>query len=391
MFNLELDLLNPLKNKKIMKNPGSHKKDQIKNLSGSYFLKVLILFGLCLFFAPYIIQGQSSEELVMKAYQLRMNGKPDEGKSILDQVLLNDSTCALAWFELARTQQHLLLGGGKSSPAEILQLITKAVKYDPDNAKYLFLQANSFYLKAYVLDDSEEEAQKYVDKACEGFKNVFSLLPDNKEALLYLIDTYASLPENMGGNKEKAGFYAQKLIELDKSNSAEAKAMLMPDSTDKVQYWLDIYNAHPSAMAAEKLGKAYIYSEDITNGAKYLEEAMKLDPAKNLLQLDIGRIYVMMLMQQKGDKNENMALAKKSFQKFLDNNPNEINSYKAYSLGKIAKLENFSGNPEKAKELVAKAKELDSYFSSVFGVPSKSLFFPPDQASYYFSSYFRPF
>ena len=98
-----------------------------------------------------------------------------------------------------------------------------------------------------------------------------------------------------------------------------------------------------------------------------------------------------MLMQQKGDKNENMSLAKKSFQKFLDNNPNEINSYKAYTLGWIAKLENFSGNPEKAKELVAKAKELDSYFSPAFGVPSKSLFFSPDQDFYYFSSYFRPF
>ena len=374
-----------------MKKLDSHKKDQLKNPSGSYFLKISILFGLCLFLAPNIIQGQSSEEMVMKAYQLRMNGKLDEGKSILDQVLLKDSTCALAWFELARTQHHLLLGGGKSSPAEILQLSTKAVKYDPENTKYLFLQANSYYLNAYVSNDSEEDAKKYFDKACKGFIDVFRLLPDNKEALLYLIDTYASLPENMGGNNEKASIYAQKLVELDKNNSAEAKAMLMPDSIDKVQYWKDIYNAQPTAMAAEKLGIAYIYSEDITNGAKYLEEAMKLDPAKNLLQLDIGRVYVMMLMQQKGDKNENMALAKKSFQKFLDNNPNEINPYKAYSLGWMAKLENFSGNPEKAKELVAKAKELDSYFSSAFGVPSKSLFFPPDKVSFYFSSYFRPF
>ncbi|MEA1896175.1 MAG: hypothetical protein U9N53_00770 [Bacteroidota bacterium] len=374
-----------------MKNLDSRKKDHPKNPSGSYFLKVLLFFGLYLFLAPNIIQGQSSEELVMKAYQLRINGKLYEGKSILDQVLLKDSTCALAWFELARTQQHLLLGGGKSSPAEILELITKAVKYDPDNAKYLFLQANSFYLKAYISDDSEEEPQKYIDKACKGFKDVFSLLPDNKEALLYLVDTYATLPENMGGNKEKANFYAQKLIELDKSNSAEAKAMLMPDSVDIVQYWNEIYNADPTAMAAEKLGIAYIYSEDITNATKYLEEAMKLDPSKNLLQLDIARVHVMMLMQQKGDKNENMALAKKSFQKFLDNNPNEINSYKAYTLGWIAKLENFSGNPEKSKELVAKAKELDAYFSPAFGVPSKSLFFPPDKVSYYFSSYFRPF
>ena len=196
-----------------------------------------------------------------------MNGKLDEGKNILDKVLLKDSTCSLAWFELARTKQHLLLGGGKSSPAEILQLITKAVKHDPDNAKYLFLQANSYYLKAYVSEGSEEEAQEYIDKACKGFKNVFSLLPDNKEALLYLVDTYASLPENMGGNKEKAGIYAQKLSELDKASGAEARALLMPDSADKVQYWSEIYNSKSTAMVAEKLGKADIYSEDITNGA----------------------------------------------------------------------------------------------------------------------------
>lgn len=373
-----------------MKKLDSHKKDQLINLSGSHFLKVSILFGLYLFFALYIIQGQSSEEQVMKAYQLRMNGKLDEGKSILDQVLQNDSTCAFSWFELARTQHHLLLGGGSSSTGEILQAYTKAVRYDPQNAIYLFSQANSYCLQAYV-SESEEDTKKYFVKACKGFEEVTHLLPDNKEALLYLVDIYASLPENMGGNKEKASFYTQKLIELDKSNGAEAKAMLMPDSTDKVQYWQDIYNTHQTAMAAEKLGKAYIYSEDIKNGAKYLEEAMQLDPAKNLLQMDIGRVYIMMLMQQKGDKNENITLAKKSFQKFLDNNPNEINPYKAYSFGWIAKLENFSGNSEKAKELIAKAKELDSHFSSAFGIPSRGLYSPPDQVLLYFISYFRPF
>jgi len=373
-----------------MKKLDSHKTDYLKNPSGSYFLKVLLFSGLCLLFVPYIIQGQSSEEMVMKAYQLRMNGKLDEGKSILDKVLLNDSTCALAWFELARTQHHLLLGGGNGSPAEMLRLSTEAVKYDPNNAKYLYLQANNYYLNAYVSEDSEEEARKYFEKACKGFKDVFSLLPDNKEALLYLVDTYASLPENLGGNKEKASFYAQKLSELDNTYGEEAKALLMPDSIDKVPFWSEIYNSHPTALAAEQLGKAYIYSEDIANGVKYLEVAMKLDPAKNLLQLDIGRVYVMMLMQQKGDKDENMALAKKSFHKFLDN-PDGINPYKAYSLGWIAKLENFSGNAEKAKELVAKAKELDPYFSSAFGIPSQSLYTTPDQESLYFSSYFRPF
>ncbi len=373
-----------------MKKPASL-KTEINKYKGTYFLKVLLFFGLCMLFVPYVIQGQSSKKLVMKAYQLRMNGKTDEGKSILDQVLLNDSTCALAWFELARTQHHMLLGGGKSSVNEILHLSNKAVKYDPENAGYLFLQANNYYLNAYVSDGSEKDAKQYIEKACKCFKDVFSLFPDNKEALLYLVDTYASLPENMGGNKEKADFYAQKLNELDKASGAEAMALLMPDSSDKVQYWSEIYNSHPTAFAAEKLGKAYFYSEDIANGAKYLEEAMRLDPAKNLLQLDIGRAYIMMLMQQKGDKNENMALAKKSFQKFLDNNQNEINPYKAYCIGWMAKLENFSGNSEKAKELVAKAKELDPYFSNAFGIPSQGLYSSPGHVELYFSSYFRPF
>lgn len=46
----------------------------------------------------------------MQAYELRMNGKADSAKVILEQVLSEDSTYAMAWYELARTKHHIGLG-----------------------------------------------------------------------------------------------------------------------------------------------------------------------------------------------------------------------------------------------------------------------------------------
>jgi hypothetical protein len=62
--------------------------------------------------------GKNPDKEVLKAYELRMNGKVDEAKALLETILAKDSTNAMAHYEMARLKHYMLTGGGgtKMSP-----------------------------------------------------------------------------------------------------------------------------------------------------------------------------------------------------------------------------------------------------------------------------------
>lgn len=122
-----------------------------------------------------------------------------------------------------------------------------------------------------------------------------------------------------------------------------------------------------------------------------MQIAMSLDPEYNLPQLNIARAHVMMVMQNKGDKDTNLEQARNAFNKYIEIGYDNVSSLKAYTLGWEAKIKEFQGDSEGAKNLTAEAKSLDPYFSKAFGVPQGYLFSPPDEVSLYFSSFFSPF
>ena len=332
---------------------------------------------------------KASDKNVRTAYELRLSGKADEAKALLEQLIKEDSTNAPALFEMARTQHHMMLGGSGYKPEDILLTINKAVQYDRDNVIYAFYQANICFLNAYV---SKENTNDYVTKACDAFKKVLTLKPDYKEAILSLVEIYGLLPAEMGGDKALAESYAKSLAGMDEFYYAKANAILKEKGADKVVYWEKMLEQHPkSAKANEELGKAYFFKDDIEKGAICMEKAMGLNPDNKLPQLNVARAYVMMIMQSKGDKENNLELAENAFETYLDDTPDAIIPLKAYAKGWISKIKKFTGDEEGSKELMAEAKALDPYFSMGFGVPAEYLYSPPDEISSYFSSYFSPF
>lgn len=352
--------------------------------------KIMIFTGILVmvFFCSGFLVNDLNEK-VQSAYNLRMEGNVDDAKTLLSEILKKDSTNAMAWFELARTQHHMMLGGGKYSPGDILASVNKAVKYDMDNVIYAYYQANICFLNAYT---SKENANDFVSKSCEAFKNVLELKPDYKEAILTLVEIYGLLPVEMGGDKSEAENYAASLDGVDTFYYEKANAILMPEDGDKISYWENILKENPdNGKATEELGIAYIYNDDIENGMKCMEKAAQLNPENNIPQINMARVYVMMLMQNKGDKEKNLELVKNSFSQYLENNLNEINALKAYSFGWIAKIYGIEGNSEDAKKLTAEAKSLDPYFSRAFGIPPGYLYSSPDELSDFYSSYFSPF
>ncbi len=367
-----------------------NKKNAMKNQKEKFKRKTLFFIGfLILIIVCPALPVRATDNKVRAAYEMRLSGEVDEAKTLLEQLVIADSTNAAAYFELARTLHHMMLGGSGHKPEDILPVINKAVEYDPDNVIYAYYLANICFLNAYA---SKENANDYVTKSCIAFKEVLKLKPDYKEAILSLIEIYGLLPAEMGGNKAVAESYAKSLAGMDEFYSAKANAVLMEEGADKVAYWGDMLEQYSkSARVNEELGKAYFFKDEVEKGAIYMEQAVELNSENHLPKLNIARAYVMMIMQNKGDKEKNLELAESAFKTYLDETPDAIIPLKAYAKGWIAKIKRFRGDEEGSKELMAEAKALDPYFSMAFGVPSEYLYSPPDEISTYFTSYFSPF
>jgi len=70
------------------------------------FLQILIIGIL----ASCTCAGNNPDKKVLKAFELRMNGKVDEAKTLLETILAKDSTNSMAHYEMARLKSYMLIG-----------------------------------------------------------------------------------------------------------------------------------------------------------------------------------------------------------------------------------------------------------------------------------------
>ncbi len=330
---------------------------------------------------------------VEAAYWLRMQGKADAAKGLLDSILSDDSTLALAHYEKARNNHYLLTGGGQVSIDDILSPASKAAQYDPSNVTYAYYKALvTFFNAFFAMQTGEGEIKPYVEKACREFEKVLAMKPDYFEAMLYLVEFYGLLPEEMGGDSAKAASYAEKLATLDGYYSAKAKAVLAPEGTDLVKFWDDLLllNGRKPDYLMEA-GKACLFASDPEKAEEYFNEAIKLDPAKNILILDLARYHIMMVMQNRDLAGSELPIAKTYLQKYLDTKPEPVVPLKAYAMGWLSTCDMFLGDQAGAEKKLEEARAVDPYFSRAFGIPTLLLFDPPDQISHHYFSFFSPF
>lgn len=356
----------------------------------------MIFFLLSFFIAVIAGNGEKhgNKKDVMKAFELRISGKVDEAKFLLEQVIAKDSTNAMAHYEMARLNFYLLTGGGGVSLDDINTHINKAVSSDPDNVIYAYYHAIIGFMNAYMgmQMGQENKLKENVIEACERFEKVISIKPDYVEPMLYLVEIYGQLPPEMGGDSLKAVYYAETLAKTDAYYGARARAALLPTGTDLVKFWEDqigLNGRTPEFL--RQVGIACLFNDNAEQAEMYFAEAMKADASENLLMLDLGRYHVMKVMQDKELAAEELPLAKECFEKYLYTKPEPIVPMKAYTLGLMARIEMFSGNQEEGKKLMEEANALDKYFSKASGAPGQLLFEPPDKICHHYFSFFSPF
>jgi tetratricopeptide (TPR) repeat protein len=330
---------------------------------------------------------------VIKAYELRMAGKVDESKDMLDSVIAKFPDNAMAHYEMARIKEHMMLGGGQVKLAEVQASINKAVENDPGNVIYAYYKSFVDFLDAYMaMQMGKDDVQEKVTRACEDFEKVLELKPDYHEARLTLVEIYGLLPPDMGGDPGKASEYAEYLVTADTYYGAKATAILASEDMDHVKHWEDVIgedNDNPKLFM--EAGKACLYAEDPEKAEEYFIEAIELDPSYNIQLLNLSRYHMYLVMQNQELMETELPLAKEYAEKYLETTSAPIVPLKAYTLGMLSRFERFLGNPEASEKRLQEAKELDPYFSKAAGLPSMLSFIPPDEVCYCYSSFFGPF
>jgi tetratricopeptide (TPR) repeat protein len=360
-------------------------------------VKKIVLTGLCMVMTLGLCaiakagsEEAESKKVVMDAYKLRMEGKVDDANAILVQAIQKNPHNAAAYYELARTRLYMATGDPQKMGQDIIdaqQAIAMARVNDPNNVIYPFFDGYVALFQAYISQTKENN-----DRLSGAFETALKLKPDYHQAMLYLVEIYATLPEDKGGDKSKAERYAKILEGMDKIYGAKARSVLLPAEANRVDYWRNILEVNEeNADVLEELGKAYLGIKDVNNAALCFEKAVKINPEKTILFMDLG-IYHTWAAMRAGNNNEllqkEIALGDAAVTRYLDCKP--ILPMQAYALGVRYKYMAHSGHKEQADELMKRAKELDSYFSKVTGAPSPDLFIAPDEISRNHRYLFRP-
>lgn len=357
------------------------------NAWGYFRWIVLIIFSVVIIssFGWLFCKEPEVDKAVMEAYELRMDGKADKAEAMLEQVISDEPDNALAFYELARTKYHMAFSNLRefeSTLKEVQQSIDKAVENDPDNVIYLFFSGNTAFMSAYSAAQREQPdvKEKFV-KLCSIYDSVLKLKPDYQEAMLYLVQINGIIPEDMGGDRSKAEEYAKKLEEMDEIFGAKARAILLPEGADHIEYWQKVLEKHEgNAEVLRELGRAYLFKDQAEDGAKCFEEAVKIDPGQNLLFLDLARYH-----GGKGRRDRNLSetawpLAEKAFKRYLDSEP--IPPLKAFALNHLATIKSWMGDQERADKLLEEAKSIDPYHSKATSVPTPDLWVAPGEISH---------
>ena len=351
------------------------------------------VLGIFIMLLLNLITGLSScaktDKSVYEAYQLRVNGKTDQAKELLLNIIEKDSTNAAAQFELARTLDYMNIMGSE----EARKALKTALKHDPENVVYAYYNARACFLQAYIaMHQNSKDVKDVIKNVCNEYVKVLELKPNYPEALMYLVEIYGMLPENMGGDKMKAEEYTRKLEKTDGFYGAKARLVLMPEGTDMVEYWNNyIAKNGEDCLSLKELGVAHLFKDDIDGAKVSFSKAISLDKSQNIRLLDLSRFHQMKVMQNREAAAEELPKAKEYITQYLASVPEPIPPLKAYAVGTLAKFEMFSGNNAEAEKLTKEAKSLDPYFSQAFGIPWLGMFEPADKLDYHFLSFFSPY
>lgn len=341
------------------------------------------------------LSAQFAEESVQAAYELRMKGETRYARAMLQKLLDQDQADGMANYEFARLKMAQMMGGSDVNISSIINSVKKAVEADSGNVAFAYTEASAMFNQAYMAIMQEaENAKKHVDEAVACFERVVVLKPDYHEARMQLVEFYYALPEDMGGDKEKAVEHARELEIMDWFFASQAGEIMRPEETSRVDYWQKVLQERQGDLRVKKqLGLAYLEQGNLVEARSLFDEVIQSDPSSNTLILDIARFHMYKVMRDRSKAEVELPLAEEALKEYLSMKPESIVPLKAWTLSNLARIKFFSGQEEEGKQLMAKARTLDLFYSRASDVPGMEIYIPPGEIyrSGEYSSFLRPF
>ncbi|SEP88567.1 Tetratricopeptide repeat-containing protein [Hyunsoonleella jejuensis] len=332
----------------------------------------------------FLLYSQNNTNDIIKAYVLRMDGHTEEAINVLSKIIKSDSTNALAHFEIARS-----LESDKKT-----EHIIKALDYDPKNVMFRFYLANLQMLEAYkaMKTNNKESITKNLVLCTETLKSILAIKPDCRESLLFLIDLYGSLPEDMGGNMDIAKTHLKTLKGVDPLYAAQGELILKskePDF-DIVNYWKTYIDTNGDTnQALIKLGKAYLMTNDKVKAKECFNMVIKRDPDQVVLYLDVARAHLYGAMRGGDKHDEDLNKFKENIHLYLNAKVKKPKLIEAWCYGWLGMIEGRLGNNKLRDKYIAKAEKLIPNYPRFTAIPTIDQ--PPNVVAYQYKSYFSPF
>jgi tetratricopeptide (TPR) repeat protein len=308
--------------------------------------------------------------IAVQAFELRMSGRVKQATELLEKEVAANPQNAAALFELGRDYFYTMMDsvertGGtleqkqkamKDKLRSAQKAIEKAIKTDPDNARYhywagvigmynLVYDAHFIWTMPAMPFDSRNMMASY-EKAID-------LKPDFHQARLTLMGCYDRLPWYCGGNKSKAEQQAKKLEQMDPVYGAKARCEIRPEKTpeEKIAIWEKVAVKLPNnADVHEGLAAVYMNANKTDKALIHIDKALELDVSRKMILLDLARYYA--VKKEYGD-------AEKAIRRFTDVEPKPLVALQACALRQLAGIKERQGNNSEAQTLKKKANELD--------------------------------
>jgi Flp pilus assembly protein TadD len=327
---------------------------------------VLVAMVACLLTVPSL--GEEKETAVSKAFGLRMAGKAEDAKVLLEKTVSENASDAAAWFELARTRIYLFEFESATSAAR------KAADLAPMRARYRYL-AGAAGMVAFISvahDPKRRGELPALFKTGAGdLERALEIDPGHLEARKMLVEIYAQSPPDVGGDREKATAHAAKLEDLDRALGVHARCILLGRGKDaeKIALWRKLVEERPDDAAAnEGLGLALLETGETEAALRHIEEALKADPSNRRRRLDLA-----MRLALSGRRDE----AGKLVSAYLAWEPVPPAPLRAFAVFLRAKMARLDGRNEDAEKLMKKAKEIDARVWMTMMPPGGFLFDEP--------------
>jgi tetratricopeptide (TPR) repeat protein len=343
----------------------------MKNMAKTGTKKIsLVLLAIAALTVPAFSAAATNKNIASQAFELRTTGHTEEAIDLLTRTIAEDTGNARSQFELARCYFWTMMHGTESGDLTLKQkqqamkgkllsskkAIQKAIKTDPENARYHFwagiigtynaiYDAHSIWTIPSLPFDSIATFNNY-EKAVK-------LKPDYHQARQNLMGLYDRLPWFCGGNKSKAKKQLEKLEKLDPVYGARARCEIQPykQPEEMIAIWQKVADAYPeNAKAHAGLADAYMSAEKMDKASVHIDKAIALDPSCNISLLEYARRF---------SASKKYIKAEQVLNRFLESKPQPPVPLRAYAFRKIAKLKDKQGLHQEAEKLKKQAHQLD--------------------------------